>query len=345
MKEGKLSWELLKDLVTKKGFQAEGVIQGPKAGCDVAVFNYQLAIKRAQEFYLSQEDVHVVFKTDPITFPTPDPGRYAVIVNSNDIVTSGALPYAFNSTIILPIGFTKEEVQNIQNGIDSECTKQKITILGGHTEISSSVNTPIVSGAMIGFVPADYYVSRRIQEGDVMLCVGWCTKEGMSIIATEGYEQLEEMIGEEKLSKLIKLGEDISIAESALMINKKYQPGLMHDATEGGILGAAFETIAAENYGLKLIEDAFPLTKETKEVCELLEVNPLKVISSGTLLVVSSPEKAKSIVNESTSDVPISVVGKIVSQKQGITLDGKQLAPPQSDEVIDALKKLEKGSL
>lgn len=345
MKEGKLSWELLKNLVTKNGFQADGVIQGPKAGCDVAVFNYQLAIKQTQEFYQSQEDVHVVYKTDPITFPTPNPGRYAVVVNSNDIVTSGALPYAFNPTIILPIGTTKEDIQKIQDDIDSECVKQKITILGGHTEISSSVNTPIVSGAMIGFVPADYYVPRKIQEGDVMLCVGWCTKEGMGIIASEGYETLREIIGEKKLSRLIKLGEDISINDSALMINKKYQPGLMHDATEGGILGAAYETIAVENYGLKLIKDAFPLTKETKEVCELLEVNPLKVISSGTLLVVSSPEKAKNILNESTSDIPIRVVGEIVSQKQGITLDGKPLPPPQSDEVINALKKLEKGSL
>ncbi len=345
MKEGKLPWDLLKELVTKTGFQADGVIQGPKAGCDVAVFNYQLAIKRAQEFYQSREDALVVYKTDPITFPTPDPGRYAVLVNSNDIVTSGALPYAFNSTIILPIGTTKEEVQNIQDGIDSECVKQKITILGGHTEISSSVNTPIVSGAMIGFVPADFYVTRKIQEGDVMLCVGWCTKEGMSIIASEGYEQLKEVFGEQKLSRLMKLGENISVSDSALMINKKYQPGLMHDATEGGILGAAFETIAAENYGLELTEEKFPLTKETKEVCELLEVNPLKVISSGTLLVVASLEKAKNIVKESTADVPINAVGKIVSQKQGITLDGKSLTPPQSDEVIDALKKLERGSL
>ncbi len=246
MKEGKLPWELLKDLVTKNGFQTEGVIQGPKAGCDVAVFNYHLAIKRAQEFYQSREDVHVVFKTDPITFPTPNPGRYAVVVNSNDIVTSGALPFAFNATIILPIGSMKADVQKIQNDIDSECVKQKITILGGHTEISSSVNSPIVSGAMIGFVPADYYVPRTIQEGDVMFCVGWCTKEGMGIIASKGYEKLIEMIGKEKLSRLMKLGEDISITESALMINKKYQPGLMHDATEGGILGAAFETIAAE---------------------------------------------------------------------------------------------------
>lgn len=345
MKEGKLPWELLKDLVTKIGSPAEGVILGPKAGCDVAVFDYKQASKRAQIFYQSQEDVYVVYKTDPITFPTPNPGRYSVIVNSNDVVTSGALPYAFNATIILPVGSTKEDVEKIQGGIDSECKKQHITILGGHTEISSSVNTPIVSGAMIGFVPTDYYVPRKIKEGDVMLCVGWCTKEGMGIIALEGYEKLKEMIGEQKLSKLMKLGEDISVTESALMINKKYQPGLMHDATEGGILGAAYETIAVENYGLALIEEKFPLTNETKEVCELLEVNPLKVISSGTLLVVASPEKAKNIVKESTSAVPISIVGEIVSQKQGISLDSKPLEPPQSDEVIDALKKLEKGSL
>lgn len=344
MQEGKLPWELLKELVLKSGAAEKSVIQGPKAGCDVAVFDYHLAIERTKNFYESNEEVYVVYKTDPITFPTPNPGKYAVVVNSNDIVTSGALPYAFNSTIILPVGTTKEQVIAIQENIHSECKKQQITVLGGHTEFSSSVNTPIISGAMIGFVPRDYYVPRQINEGDAMLCVGWCTKEGMGIIASEGYEKLRDSFGEQNLNLLIKLGENISVAESALSINKKFKPGLMHDATEGGILGAAYETIAVEDFGLELIEESFPVTRETKEICELLDVNPLQVISSGTLLVVTSPQKAEKILKESTKEVPIKIVGKIVSKKKGITLDGKPLPPPQSDAVIDALKKIEEGS-
>ncbi|MHA1220936.1 MAG: AIR synthase related protein, partial [Candidatus Heimdallarchaeota archaeon] len=203
IKEGKLPIELLQQLLTNTKKTTLSVIQGPQIGCDVAVLDYSEAILNAQDFYSSKAKIHIVFKTDPITFPTPDPGKYAVIVNANDVVTSGAIPFGFNATLLLPLGSTVADINTIQQGIECECKKQNIIILGGHTEVTSSVNTPIVSGAMIGFVPSDYYVTREISEGDVMLCLGWCAKEGVGIIASEGYDKLLPNLGKVLLDKLI----------------------------------------------------------------------------------------------------------------------------------------------
>jgi hydrogenase expression/formation protein HypE len=345
MEEGKLPLDLLGKIIKDQSSLPESIIQGPQIGADVAVVDYYKAVKRVQDFYKSKEKVYLVYKTDPITFPTPDPGKYSVIVNSNDVVTSGALPFGFNATIILPVGSTSEDVIGIQRGIQQECDKNEIIVLGGHTEFSSSVNTPVVSGAMLGFVPKDYYVTREIKEGDLMLCVGWCAKEGVGIIANEGFEQLSEPLGPTALEKLLKLGDDISIVDIALKINKEIKPGLMHDATEGGILGAAYETISPMDFGLELYSEKFPLTKETIDVCLLLDVDPLKIISSGTLLVVTSESKAKQIMKASTKEIPIKIIGKITSKDKRITLDGEILPPPGPDAIIDALRKLEEGSL
>ncbi|NHJ48382.1 MAG: hypothetical protein FK733_11415 [Asgard group archaeon] len=341
MEEGKLPLNLLEKMLIQSKKEFDGVIQGPKIGCDVAVVDYQKIMKKAQLFYNSNEDVYLVFKTDPITFPTPDPGRYAVIVNANDVVTSGAIPFGFNATLLLPVGTKKEEIFRIQNGIQSTCDQMSIVVLGGHTELSSSVNTPIVSGAMIGLVPRDYYVPRKISEGDVMLCVDWCAKEGIGIIASEGYDKLQNHFDVKILEKLKQLGEKISVVNDALQINKKYQPGLMHDATEGGVLGAAYETIVPEGFGLKLNNDNIPFTKETMDVSNFLKVNPLRLISSGTLLVVTSKEKAEKLTKESTSERPIAIIGEIVSKEKGVTLDGKEVEPPGPDAIIDALRKIE----
>ncbi len=343
MEEGKLPINLLDKLIATDIKGIQGVIQGPQVGCDVAVIDYIQAIKRAQQFYNSKEKVYVVFKTDPITFPTPDPGRYSVVVNANDVVTSGAIPYGFNATIILPLNSSPDQVFQIQKGIHEVCYKMNIAVLGGHTEISSSVNTPIISGAMLGFVPKDYYVPREITKGDVMLCVGWCMKEGAGIIASEGYKKLVKKMSKSSLEKLIELGSEISIVDSALEINKKYQPGLMHDATEGGILGAAYETIVPEGFGLELESEKFPFTKETLELCEILGVNPFRVISSGTLLVVITEEKANELIKNSTEKTPIAKIGKITAKEKTITLDGEKIQPPGPDAIIDALKKLEEG--
>jgi hydrogenase expression/formation protein HypE len=198
---------------------------------------------------------------------------------------------------------------------------------------------------MLGFVPKDYYVPRKMKEGDVMLCINWCAKEGIGIIASEGYKQLSKHMSKSSLDKLVQLGSEISIVDIALKINRKIYPGLMHDATEGGVLGAIYETISPFNLGIKLNSEKFPLTKETIKVCELLEVDPLKVISSGTLLVVTSKSKAKQILDNTTNEIPIEIIGEITSKEKGITLDGKIVPPPGPDAIIDALRKLEEGEI
>ncbi|MHA1308122.1 MAG: AIR synthase related protein [Candidatus Heimdallarchaeota archaeon] len=342
MEEGKLPLELLEQLLKQQKGSFDGLIQGPKVGSDVAVVDFKKAITRVLAFYNSKAEVYFVSKTDPITFPTPDPGRYAVIVNANDVVTSGALPYGFSATIIVPDGSSKDLIFNIQKSIYEECHKNNIAVLGGHTEISSSVNTPIVSGSMIGFVPEDYYVPREINEGDVMLCVGWCAREGVGIIASEGYKKLQKHFPNEVLDTMKNFGKDISIVDIALKINKQFKPSLMHDATEGGILGAAYETISPENFGLALNSKNFPVTSYTCELCKILDVNPLRLISSGTLLVILDAKKAKAITKLNSSIIPIKIIGEITAKKQGITLDGSIIPPPSPDAVIAALTALEK---
>ncbi|HUT80177.1 MAG TPA: AIR synthase related protein [Candidatus Bathyarchaeia archaeon] len=344
MKEGKLPLNLLEQMISSSKNTNPGIIQGPKIGCDVAVLDYEKAIQKVKQFYQSKEDIYLVFKTDPITFPTPNPGKYAVIVNANDIVTSGALPFGFNATIIMPTGSTQQDIFEIQKGIESECKKNDIYLLGGHTEISSSAKTPIISGAMLGFVPKDYYVPREIHVGDVVICVGWCATEGLGIIASEGYAKLKKYISETSLKKLIKLGENISIIKTALDINKKIQPGLMHDATEGGILGAIYETIIPEGFGLELITENFPVSEEAKELCTLLRIDPLRLLSSGTLLIVTTESKAQMIINDSTIDIPIRIIGKIREKSFGAKLNAMKIDPPGPDAIIAALRKIEEGN-
>ncbi|MBN1329248.1 MAG: hypothetical protein JXA54_07220 [Candidatus Heimdallarchaeota archaeon] len=344
MKEGKLPLNLLDQMISSLNSTNPGVIQGPKIGCDVAVLDYEKASQKAKHFYQSKEDAYLVFKTDPITFPTPNPGKYSVIVNANDIVTSGALPFGFSATIIMPTGKTFQNLYEIQKGIESECKANDIFLLGGHTEVSSSVKTPIVSGSMLGFVPKDYYVPREIQVGNVVVCVGWCAKEGLGIIASEGFTKLKKCISESFLKNLINLGENISIIKVALDINKKIQPGLMHDATEGGVLGAIYESIIPEGFGLELFSENFPVTREAKDLCNLLEINPLRLISSGTLLLVTTESKAQMLVNDSTEEIPIRILGEIREKSFGAKLNDELIDPPGPDVIIEALKKIEEGS-
>ncbi|MHA1205616.1 MAG: AIR synthase related protein, partial [Candidatus Heimdallarchaeaceae archaeon] len=156
MKEGKLPIPKLSEILELKGAKNEGIISAGIIGHDVAVIDIQSAKQNALKFYNSKSKVLLIEKSDPITFPTPNPGHYSVIVNSNDIACSGGVPYGFLITIIAPPDTTFDKIKAIQKEIHKQCEKFDISILGGHTEISQSVNTIIISGHMIGFVPKEF---------------------------------------------------------------------------------------------------------------------------------------------------------------------------------------------
>ena len=63
--------------------------------------------RRARDALLTQliakEEV-LVLKSDAITFATDAIGQYAVLVNANDIATSGARPRWFLTTLLFPDG-------------------------------------------------------------------------------------------------------------------------------------------------------------------------------------------------------------------------------------------------
>ena len=88
MDEGKLPLSQLKDILNLKGHENDGVLEAGRIGGDVAIIDIKKGKVKTQEFYNNTSEVLVVVKSDPITFPTPEPGQYAVIVNSNDLACS-----------------------------------------------------------------------------------------------------------------------------------------------------------------------------------------------------------------------------------------------------------------
>ena len=159
MEEGKLPISYLQEILKYGGFKNQGIILAGEVGGDVAVIDLNKAMIESKKFYNSNEEVFLVEKSDPITFPTPEPGKYAVIVNANDIACSGAKPFGFLPTLIVPPETSFDRISEIQNQIHEQCTELEISVLGGHTEVSSSVRTDIVSGHMLGFVPKDFLIN------------------------------------------------------------------------------------------------------------------------------------------------------------------------------------------
>src|SRR5262249_25561697 len=168
---GKLRGSFLASLFDKHVMLDERVVVGRRVAEDAAVRD--------------MGDRYLVATTDPITFVTEDLGWYALVVNANDLAVRGAVPRWFLATCLLPEGRTSEaDVTTLFAQLGNACRTQGVTLIGGHTEVTSGLDRPIVVGTMLGEVDKPRLVTTGgARPGDALVLTKGVPVEGTSILA------------------------------------------------------------------------------------------------------------------------------------------------------------------
>jgi len=315
----KLPPEILADILMDVPLD-ESVIVGPKIGEDFA------AIVLPSGDYL-------VIHSDPITGATKYIGWYSVIVPSNDVATSGAIPKWILVNIMAP---SEDAAVVVLRDVVEHSKRLNISLIGGHTEITPGIDRPIVSSTSLG-------ISRKIiktsgaKVGDAVIITKGAGIEGTAIIAND-FEDLciKKGISENTLKSAKEMLWEISILKEA-KIASKYAHS-MHDATEGGLLGALLEISIASRKIIRVTEE-IPIREETREICEALGLNPLKLISSGTLVFTVDKEFAEEVIDEINSiGIEAYQIGVVEGEGVGVVL-GKEIIREYQGEELDKLFK------
>ena len=285
-----------------------------------------------------------VVSTDPITGATKDIGRLAVYISCNDVASSGAEPIGALLTIMAPPKITKEEMELIMKEAGAASKELNVEIIGGHTEITDAVNRVVISTTVIGKQPKEKMLnSKDAKVGDKILITKYAGIEGTSIIARELEEYLRDKLDKKKLKKAQDMGNLISVVKEGIIcgeIGVKY----MHDITEGGVLGAVWEGAMAIDKGVKIYKDLIPMDQITKEIASLLDIDPYRLISSGSMLIIAEENKLKIIQDRLRKEnIRVTVIGEVT--ERGILIEGKdgieEIEPPSSDELYKALSILD----
>ncbi len=322
---GKVPPEKLKELVFKNlGAPGERVIIGSDLGIDAAAIDFG--------------DTVLVASTDPITGAEKGIGFYAVHVNANDVATFGARPKWFLVSILLPEKAEEELLEEIMRELHESALKLGVAIVGGHTEVTPGLERPIVVGTMLGEVPRERLVtSNGAKPGDVIIMTKWAGLEGTAIIASEREEELERKFGREFVEGAKSFIEMISVVEDALTANE-VGVNAMHDPTEGGIANGLHEMAEAARLGFRVYADRIPIREETLRICDFYGLNPLALISSGTLMIAAPRNRAEGILKAlSERGINASVIGEFVEdpEMRVIIENGveRPLERPESDEL------------
>lgn len=330
---GKIPAEILQKIVFKHlGKRRSDVVLGPAVGEDAAI--------------VKAGEVTLVTATDPVTGAEEWLGWLAVNVSANDVATCGVKPLWFSSCILLPEGSDEELVERICGQMDRAANQLDVAIIGGHCETTPGLDHPVVVGCSIGVAENGKYVtSGGAKTGNKIIMTKGAGIEGTAVLASDRREELLKVFDESFLNKAEDFFTKISIVKEALIAFRTGGVSAMHDPTEGGVAGGLHELADAADVGFRIYEEKILISEETKKICAHFEIDPLQLISSGTLLIVAKKEKTAGIVTKlSQNNIHAQVIGEITEPRLGRILvtrnrEKEELVRPVSDHLWMALEK------
>jgi hydrogenase maturation factor len=327
---GKLPNDLLREFLNQFVFDDPSIIINPGIGEDTAAVD------------VGPEEI-LVLKSDTITFATDSIGQYAVLINANDIATSGAKPRWLLTTLLFPLGVTPAEISQVIEELKVFCGKWDITLCGGHTEITDAVTRPVVTGMMAGTVSRSRLIDKRnMAPGDRVLLTKGVAVEGTAIIAREFGDRLKSLgMKPSEIDSGRRFLANISIITEARIAAASEAATAMHDVTEGGLATALEELSIAGGHRIRINMDTIPVYAQTAKICQLLDIDPLGLIGSGSLLICCRQAACEDLMSKiGKAGIDITCIGEVLAPGRGITAKKNHQPAPWPQFETDEITRL-----
>lgn len=331
-KTGKIPTEILvRNVFRYRGVKDESVILGSSVGEDAAIVS------------LGKETL--VLTTDPVTGTASDIGWLAVHVNANDVACRGAMPRWFLCDLLLPEKSNVTLVNKIMKQVDKAAKQVGVAIVGGHTEVTPGLKRPIVIGYMMGTVQRNRFVtSNGARPGDHLIMTKTVGIEGTAVLAADFSKRIRLKLGGGLLRRAKNLRFSISVVDDALTAVQAGGVRAMHDPTEGGLLQGVWELAEASGVGFRVNESRIPILPETARICSVLKVDPLRLMSSGCLLIAADKRSSPLILrNLRKHRIHANIIGTITPKRMGRKLIGesgiaREIGPSERDELYKVIE-------
>ncbi|MEX2690399.1 MAG: AIR synthase-related protein [Candidatus Njordarchaeum guaymaensis] len=323
--QGKLPPNLLRKIIKEYiGIVDKKVLVGPEVGFDSAIIQIT--------------DDKIVVTTDPALFiPREIPIEMfafgLVHFAGSDIAVFGAKPKWMIYNLLFPPYTDSSFILDIAKAVDKECKKWNISIIGGHTGVYSGIKIPIGTTTMIGELISDRPIlPSGAKPGDSIILTKWLGLEFLVALSYSKPNLIENLLGKKGLEKYRTLYTMQTTIPEAMLLTKELKPHAMHDVTEGGLAAALNEMADSSNVDFIIREENLPISTDLDKVFSELKIDPLKVSSTGSLLISIEKEKTDDIISLlSRSGIHASIIGEFKKKGTGrfLEIEGKVLPFPE----------------
>ncbi len=241
------------------------------------------AIPCGGQYIVLTTDNHVI---KPIFFPGGDIGRLSVSGTVNDLAVMGARPIALTNGVVIPEGFSIEDLRKIVKSVDEALEEAGCALVTGDTKVlpREALDSIIINTSGIGI--ADNPVRDcGLKPGNKIIVTGTIGDHGIAIIAhREGFR-----FGSELKSDVAPIWKTVEAALAAGGVTA------MKDPTRGGVANVLNEM--AKKSGVKIIinEETLPIRQDVKAAADMLGIDPMEVANEGKAVMGVEADKAEAV--------------------------------------------------
>lgn len=328
---GKIDREFFEERIASRlGATRDDVRKGPQHGVDFGVVD------------VGQQALAVA--TDPISILPAlgfeRAGEFAVDIVLADVAVSGLDPSHLAISFSLPPEMDDEAFERVWTAIDRECRDLGVSIVTGHTARYEGCSFPWVGHGTAFAVGAtdDLVYPDGARPGDSILVTRGPAVESTGLLTT----LFPDAVGldEATLATAQARLDETGSVRDAMTASAVGGVSAMHDATEGGLLGAFHEMAASAGVRFVVDSDAVPMRPGVRETCEQLGMDPWRATTAGTLVLTVDADRESAVVEALRErDTPVGVAGH-VETGEGVVLDGEATTPPEGDSSWPVYERL-----
>lgn len=292
---GKIQDSFFKSLVYPFcGSRRPEVLTPPQYGVDVSL----VRLPNGYELAMTSDPLSLI-----PTLGLQESAWLSVHLMANDMVTTGLAPMYAQFVLNLPPTISAADFNTYWQHIHTLCAGMGTAITGGHTGRVEGIQATVVGGGTMSTVAPEgiMLLSRNAQPGDALVVTKGAALVAASILALSFPEHVRQCCGTETAQRAAALFYETSalpagLAAAALNTPTDKAVTAMHDATEGGLLGAVVEMAQASGCGVTLDAALLPASEVQEQVCTLFGIDPLYSLAAGALIMAVRPQRVGEVI-------------------------------------------------
>lgn len=284
----------------------------------------------------------LVTTTAIVTYTERNMGAVAVYRVANLLAAAGAEPAGITVDILLAPNRREISLKRIMEDLNATAADCGMAVMQAQAEVANQVNHTVLTITGIGYRKnIDAGISGKVQPGQDIVMTKYIGVEGTYLLADALRDRITERLPVSFVDRIV--------ADRALMdarreaeIAIEHGATCLHGITEGGVFAALWNMAERAGIGLRVDLKKIPVRQETIEFCELWNLNPYQLMSTGSLLAIT--DNGEELVEKlMEAGIRAEVIGQVTDNNDRIVVnedETRYLDLPKSDEIHSILEKI-----